>query len=151
VLLQKRRREGRLPLLTPLTGFLCSIWAWSIYSAIDPLVRYAIPALHSVQYLYMVYLWKGNEAREREAAPWFEPNVATRLSSLAVLAVLLGFALFHGLPWLLDGSLATRSTRQALGPTPWFASLYAIVNIHHYVMDAVIWRRDNPHARYLRG
>jgi hypothetical protein len=48
VLLQKWRREGRLPLITPLTALLCSIWSWSIYSGMDPLVRYVIPALHSV-------------------------------------------------------------------------------------------------------
>jgi len=25
------------------------------------------------------------------------------------------------------------------------------VNIHHYFMDHVIWRRDNPDTRFLRG
>jgi len=25
-----------------------------------------------------------------------------------------------------------------------------VVNIHHYFMDHVIWRRDNPDTRYLR-
>jgi hypothetical protein len=37
----------------------------------------------------------------------------------------------------------------ALGATPCFAALYAFVNIHHYFMDAVIWRRDNPETRHL--
>src|SRR3984957_3733692 len=50
VLVQKRRREGPLPLFTPLMALLCSVWSWSIYSSIDPLVQYVIPALHSVQY-----------------------------------------------------------------------------------------------------
>lgn len=148
-LVRKRRREGRLPLLTPLTGFLCSIWAWTIYASFDPLVRYVIPALHSLQYLYMVYLLKGNEAREREAAPWFEPAVSTRLTMLALTAVALGFVLFHAAPGLLD-TLAGRGPAP-LGPTPWFAALYAVVNIHHYVMDAVIWRHDDPLTRHLRG
>jgi hypothetical protein len=40
-----------LPIATPLTALLASIWSWSIYSSIDPLVVYVIPALHSVQYL----------------------------------------------------------------------------------------------------
>jgi hypothetical protein len=150
VLIHKRVREGRLPLMAPLTGFLCSIWAWSVYSSIDPLVRYAVPALHSLQYLYMVWLLKGNQARERELDPWFEPSVAARLTVLALSAVGLGFVLFHGAPELLDHTLVSREHARALGPTPYFAALYAFVNIHHYFMDTVIWRQDNPLTRYLR-
>jgi hypothetical protein len=152
LLLRKWWREGRLPIATPLTALLCSIWAWSIYSSIDPLVRYAIPALHSVQYLYFVWLMKGNRAREREGPPWFELSARVRLGILAVSAVGLGFVLFHGAPTALDDALVPRRARlSALGPTPYFAALYAIVNIHHYVMDFVIWRRDNPETRYLRA
>ena len=47
------------------SGFSITVWSWTIYSSIDPLVRYVIPALHSVQYLYFVWLMKRNEARER--------------------------------------------------------------------------------------
>jgi hypothetical protein len=147
VLVQKRRREGALPLLAPLTAFLCSVWLWSIYASVDPLVRYVIPALHSVQYLYMVWLLKRNEARERQNAPWFEPAAAVRLSTLAASAIGLGILIFHAGPTLLDD---TRRHAGPLGATPYFAAIYAFVNIHHYFMDTVIWRRDNPLTRYLR-
>lgn len=151
VLVQKWRREGRLPLLTPLTALLCSIWSWSIYSGVDPLVRYVVPALHSVQYLYFVRLLKGNEAREREQAPWFETSAKARLGILAASALGLGWILFHGAPEALDGALVPRRERwTSLGPTPYFAAIYAFVNIHHYFMDTVIWRRENPRTRYLR-
>jgi hypothetical protein len=150
VLIQKRVREGKLPLIAPLTGFLCSIWAWSVYSSLDPLVRYAVPALHSLQYLYMVWLLKGTQARERELDPWFEPSVGARLTVLSLSALGLGFVLFHGAPELLDHTLVSREHARLLGPTPYFAALYAVVNIHHYFMDTVIWRHDNPLTRYLR-
>ena len=150
VLAQKWRREGRLPILTPLTALLSSIWVWSIYSSIDPLVVYAIPALHSVQYLYFVWLLKGNEAREREGPPWFERSARVRVGLLAVSALGLGWLLFHGAPAALDDFLVPRRSRfTALGPTPYFAALFAVVNIHHYFMDYVIWRRDNRQTRYL--
>jgi hypothetical protein len=150
-LVQKWRREGRLPLVTPLTALLASVWAWSIYSSIDPLVRYVIPALHSVQYLYFVWLLKGSEAREREGPPWFETSAGVRVGILAASALGLGWVLFHGAPWALDDGLVSRRDRwSALGPTPYFAALYAFVNIHHYAMDYVIWRRENPLTRYLR-
>ncbi len=112
MLVQKWRREGRLPLVTPLTALLASVWAWSIYSGIDPLVRYMVPALHSVQYLYFVWLVQGTEAREREGAPWFEP-ARVRLGILAASALGLGWVLFHGAPWVLDGALVSR-----LAPAP---------------------------------
>lgn len=153
-LYQKWRREGRLPILTPLTGLLCSIWAWSIYASIDPLVRYVVPALHSVQYLYFVYLLRGNEAREREGPPLFERSARVQLGILAVSAISLGWLLFHGAPGVLDGALVPRGTipmSGSLGPTPYFAAIYAFVNIHHYLMDTVIWRRENPDTRYLQA
>lgn len=152
VLVQKRRREGSLPLLTPLVAMLASVWSWSIYSSIDPLVRYMIPALHSVQYLYIVWLLKKNEAREREGPPWFETSAAVRLGILALSAVGLGWVLFHGAPTFFDDLLVPRraAAQSALGPTPYFAALFVFVNIHHYFMDTVIWRRENPLTRHLR-
>jgi hypothetical protein len=151
VLARKWRREGRLPLFTPLVALLCSVWSWSIYSSIDALVAYVIPALHSVQYLYIVWLMKKNEAREREGPPWFETSASVRLGMLAVSALALGWLFFHGAPTVLDDWLRPpRGAPLPLGPTPYFAALFSIVNLHHYFMDAVIWRKDNPLTRYLQ-
>ena len=147
----KWRREGRLPIATPLVAFLCSVWAWSIYSGADPLVRYVVPALHSAQYLYFVQLLEGNRAREREGPPWFEASVQVRLGILAASALGLGWLLFHGAPWALDDLVPRRARASSLGPTPYFAALYTFVNIHHYFMDHVLWRRENPLTRYLRA
>ena len=152
VLAKKWRRDRRLPILTPLTALLSSIWSWSIYSSIDPLVVYVIPALHSVQYLYFVWLLKSGEAREREGPPWFETSARVRLGFLAASALVLGWVLFHGAPTALDDLLVPRRTRSSspmLGPTPYFAAIYTFVNVHHFFMDYVIWRRDNPETRYL--
>jgi len=150
VLVRKRVREGALPVLGPLLAMLCSVWAWSVWSSADPLVRYMIPALHSVQYLYFVGLMKGGEARERQGPPWFERSARTRLGLLAAGALALGALLFHFVPTALDEVLGSRRFRfEDLGPTPWFAALYTFVNVHHYFMDHVIWRRENPRARYL--
>jgi hypothetical protein len=150
VLVKKRLREGRLPIWTPLTALLCSIWAWSIWSSIDPLVRYVVPALHSIQYLYMVWLLRRGETREREGPPHFE-SARAKLGLFAIATLILGWVLFHGAPTALDDMLVPKKSRFTdLGATPYFAALYAFVNIHHYVMDAVLWRRDNPRMRYLR-
>jgi hypothetical protein len=152
VLAAKWRREGSLA-FTPLIGFLVTIWFWTIYTTIDPLVRYVIPALHSLQYIYFVWLMKRNEARASEAL--FGPPVRTRLAVLALSAVALGWAQFRGVPSLLDASVAStwasESAARSLGATPFFAAFFIVVNLHHYFMDNVIWRRDNPETRYLHG
>jgi hypothetical protein len=147
----KLRREGRLPLV-PLVGFLITVWLLTVYSSLDPLMVYVIPALHSVQYLYFVWLLRRNEAREREGPPSFGRPAALQVAILAASAIGLGWVLFHGAPEFLDGMFALRSpnaAETALGATPYFAVLFAFVNIHHYFMDTVIWRRENPETRYL--
>lgn len=155
VLGQKWRREGRVPPLAPLGGFLITVWLWTVYSSVDPLMVYLIPALHSVQYLYFVWLLRRNEARALEGPPLFGRPVRTALGLLAVSALGLGWLLFHGAPSLLDAALIPQGHRGLaemgdLGVTPYFAALFAFVNIHHYFMDHVIWRREHPETRFLK-
>lgn len=152
MLAQKWRREGRL-LLPPLLGFLCSVWLWTVYSGLDLLFMYLIPALHSVQYLYFVWLLKRGEAHAHEGPPQFGRPVATVLGGYTAAALVLGLLLFHGAPGSLDAALVdARAARFTdLGATPWFAALFTFVNLHHYFMDFALWRRENPETRYLRA
>jgi hypothetical protein len=97
-----------------------------------------------------VWLLKRNQGLAREGPPHFELSAKARVGIIAAGALALGFVLFHFLPQLLDGALVPRRERgTALGATPYFAAIYAFVNIHHYFMDWVIWRRENPETSYL--
>jgi hypothetical protein len=154
VLAAKWRRERKTVPLAPLAGLLITVWSWTIYSSADRLVQYVIPALHSIQYMYFVWLMKRNEARAEEGPPFFGRPAAVRLGILALSALGLGWIVFHGAPGILDAALVGRHRRGAptdpLGPTPFLAAFFVFVNLHHYFMDHVIWRRDNPETRYLR-
>lgn len=154
VTIQKRLREGRTFPAGPLAGFAVTIWSWTIFSSVDPLLRYVIPALHSVQYLFFVWLLRRNAARAEEGPPSFGRPVAVRLGLLALSAVALGVLVFHLGPTFLDTAFVRRPPRgqaftDPLGETPWFAAIYVFVNVHHYFMDHVIWRRDNPETKWL--
>lgn len=154
VLVERRRRTGHFLPFAPLGGLVITIWAWTIFSSADPLLVYFIPALHSIQYFYFVWLMKRNEARAHEGPPHFGRPVAVRLALVALGALGLGFVLFRFLPTFFDDAFVPRwkrePTAEALGPTPFFAAFFVAVNLHHYVMDAVLWRKENPATRWLR-
>lgn len=150
VLARKRRREGALA-WAPLSGFLCTVWLWTVFTGLDPLFMYLIPALHSIQYLYFVWLLKSNQARAHEGPPDFGRPVSVVIGAWFASAVALGLVLFHVLPGLLDGALVdARAARFTdLGATPYFAAVFTFVNLHHYFMDFAIWRREHAEVRYL--
>ena len=85
----------------------------------------------------------------------FGRPVTVRLGLLALSALGLGWLLLRGVPDFLDAALVARPRRgahfDALGPTPFFAAFFVFVNLHHYFMDFVIWRRENPDTEYLRA
>jgi hypothetical protein len=151
VLARKWRREGKLA-LGPLVGFLVSVWLWTAFSGIDPLLMYLIPALHSVQYLYFVWLLKHSEARAHEGPPSFGRPPGVVVGAWLCASLALGWLLFHLLPDALDALLVDRRVARFsdLGATPYFAAIFSFVNLHHYFMDAAIWRRENPEMKYLR-
>lgn len=155
VLARKWRAEGRLPPLAPLSGYLIAIWLWMVYSGANRLMMYVIPALHSLQYLYVVWLLRRNEARASEGPPLFGKPASVKLLSLSVSAIGLGWVLFRGLPSFLDEAFLPGGGRGGadgrLGETPFLAALFVVINIHHYFMDNVIWRRENPETRHLQA
>lgn len=152
-LLRRVRERSRLPPWAALLGYFSALWAWTVYSRVEPLVVYMIPALHSLQYLYVVWLSKRDEAGAAERRPFEARSAAARLALFGLSAVALAWLLFHGVPETLDAALFVPRGRRVslgdLGASPCVAAVFVSVNIHHYFMDAVIWRRENPAMRAL--
>jgi hypothetical protein len=153
VVVRRRVTCGRFPPLAPLSGYLAALWSWTVYSRVEPLVVYVIPALHSLQYLYFVWLLKSDPADAPEVRPFMSRSAGARVALLGVTAVALAWVLFHGAPELLDAALFPHRDRLvdpgSLGVAPCVAAFFVCVNIHHYFMDYVIWRRENPETALL--
>jgi multisubunit Na+/H+ antiporter MnhB subunit len=154
VVARKWQRERRAPPLAPLAGLAITVWLWTVYTRFDPLLMYWIPALHSLQYLYFVALLRRNAALEAAGPPSFKGSVGRELAVLAASALGLGWLLLRGAPAWVDAALVppaapASGNLPAIGPTPYLAAFTAAVNIHHYFMDSVIWRREHAETRHL--
>src|SRR5690606_3343488 len=110
------------------------------------------------QYLYFVWLLRKNETLARSVGPVddelvsFAPRRLTfRFLTLGASALALGWLAFRGGPQFFDGTfvMSDPDLHGGLGATPFLAAIGTFVNIHHYFMDNVIWRRDNRETRYL--
>jgi hypothetical protein len=151
-----RRRQRQLPPLMPLSAMLLSVWTWTVFSRLDPVFYYLIPALHSLQYLYFVALLSHGRGRELAGSFDLEGRARRHWLALGLTSIGLGWLLLRGLPAFLDrtfmlGPAEDPAEMAFVGPTPFLAAFVAFVNVHHYFMDWVLWRRDMPESRYLLG
>jgi hypothetical protein len=149
-MLQKGRAGGwRLP-WNGLLAYAVSLYVWLILGPTNPLLVLCVPAFHSLQYLVVVWRYQLNRT---QAAPdaairpgRLLPSVGgLRLTLFLILGILLGWLGFWGLPaWLND---AIAYDRGIFGATALLFVFWIFINIHHYFLDNVMWRRENPEAR----
>lgn len=148
VLLQRwREARGQLP-WNGLVAYLTTLYLWVIFVRFNPLVLAVVPTFHSLQYLAVVWRYQINAAERGDAAP--APAMVSRLlptqwSSFVFfigIGVLLGYLGFQGIPRSIDALVPY--DRHLLGPSMFLFSFYIFINIHHYFLDNVMWRRGNP-------
>ena len=132
-----------------------TLYLWVVFIRISPLFLILIPALHSLQYLLVVWRYKLNEeadqsdAKTRPDSPLIGrllPTVASvRFGVFIIAGMLLGFVGFWGLPSLLDATVPY--DRSLFGSTLFLYMFWIFINVHHYFLDNVMWRRENPETR----
>lgn len=141
---------------TGLLAYVVTLYLWLIFVRIDARFLLLVPAFHSLQYLVVVWRYKLNEAASRPAAPaetrlgGLTAYAWLRLTAFLLVGIVLGWALFWGLPRWLDSSVPY--DRQTFGPALFLFAFWIFVNVHHYFLDNVMWRRENPTTkRFLFG
>ncbi len=128
-------------------AYVTTLYLWVIFVRFNPLVLAVVPTFHSLQYLAVVWRYQLN-AGAQGAAPSTPSDIRflqTPWSSFAffvALGVLLGFLGFYGIPRSIDAILPYN--HHVFGPSLFVFSFYIFINIHHYFLDNVMWRRGNP-------
>lgn len=133
------QETGRLPSATMLVAPVAFVLWW-----LPPLVQmdfylWIVPFFHSIQYLAFVYRLEQGQIADKH------PQSESLVGGLVALALILaGFTAFELVPNALDTVLGTQDS---LGVWFFFAATVLFINVHHYFIDNVIWRFQNPRIR----
>jgi hypothetical protein len=144
-------REGKTLPAAAWVSYI-AILAWNLPLLAHPHMFYMIPFFHSLQYLVFVWAMKDQEWKDHLAESESFPRRSTYLKwSLTYLgiAVIVGLLSFSLIPNILDGHLQEWNPRAAARWTPTlFLLMFTIfLNVHHYFIDAVLWRKNNGQVR----
>jgi hypothetical protein len=148
----------RLDRTLPVNGVIAygaSLYLWLAFAAINPLWFLVAPALHSLQYLAVVWRFQLNYEAARLARADHAPrSVLRRLAGDSAVRHTMLFGLggtglgllgFWLLP-IIAGTLIPYD-RGLYGASLFLFVAWVFLNIHHYFIDNVIWRRENPEAK----
>ena len=120
---------------------------------------------HSLQYIPFVLRYKINESKTsgysgKTSGENNDPDNAHLVHDAAkfspeflifrfiLLALFLGFLGFHAVPMLFDAVIPY--DKDLYGPTLFMFMFVVFINIHHYFIDNVLWRKENKNiSQYL--
>ncbi len=150
--LVRRAAAGQLP-LNGTCGYLAAVYLWMALAYFNPMFLLLGPVFHSLQYLAVVSRYQLNKAEAEQG----EGRVAllnglldvstgqAGLIRFAFIGVIAGSLAFVVVPVLLDWAIAYRE--ELFGPSMFLVMFVVFINIHHYFLDNVMWRKGNPDVR----
>lgn len=148
--LKKHITEKNTPSLTALTAFIAA-YLWFVPLFYNPIFFPCIAFFHSLQYLPFVYAVRRNKINSELVN--VNPDVRKKVFFIRhygylFVSVILGAAAFYFLPKYLDQLKLFNA--DFYGPTIMMFYSAIFLNIHHYFIDNVIWKKNNEEMqRYL--
>lgn len=141
---RKYLKESKPLPFNGITAYIASVYLWIIllfgfgYSPpIHPIIL-LIPFMHSLQYIAIVMKMKHNEVVKQKIS-------LTRFCMFIFVGILIGAAIFDVIPRFLDRTL--HYDQQVFGKALFLFMFYIFINIHHYFIDNVIWRREGEEPK----
>ncbi len=141
-----KRNQGRPFPFNGTTAYIVSLYVWlSVYFMSTAAALSVIPALHSLQYLAVVWRYEKN----RNQALASDSGIAApaefawrKFLRFSIIGIVLGVIAFVALPFSLDAKM--NYDKSVYGTQYFTFMFYVFINIHHYFLDNVMWRKDNP-------
>ena len=146
--LKKHIKERSKPSLTALIAFIASYF-WFVPLFYNPIFFPCIAFFHSLQYLPFVYAVRRNKIKSELVKS--NPEIQSRIYFIRhygylFLSIVLGAILFYFLPKHLD----QMKLFHFYSPTIVMFYFVIFLNIHHYFIDNVIWKKNNEQMqKYL--
>ena len=153
------RAKGTLP-VTGVVAYGVSLYLWLLFLNVNLLWVLVVPALHSLQYLTVVWRYQLNYEKAQLAnaeyrkgsllRAVFGTNPAGHMTAFVATGALLGFLAFWAIPVVADSIVPY--DRQAIAGFLFLFTVWIFINVHHYFLDSVMWRRENSDTKlYLFG
>jgi len=149
VLIRKYIRDSVFPPLSGIVGYGTSLYFWLVFLDITSTIHFhpvvlLIPSMHAIQYITIVFKMKHNELDLNRITP-------LALAAFMAIGLGLGFLSFEAVPRLLDKTFTPHHDH--LYEEFLIVIIFAVfINIHHYFIDNVIWRKENSKVnKYLYG
>ncbi len=153
---QWRDNGGKLP-WNGVIAYVVTLYLWVIFVRINPLFLAVVPTFHSLQYLAIVWRFQLNAEPTKAVSParsgwqtagrFFSTNAWGQLALFIALGTALGYLGFVAAPKYLD---AVGTYDRAVFGNYLFLFIFSIfINVHHYFLDNVMWRRENPQMKLL--
>jgi len=138
--ISSRRSGGARWSELPINGvlaYLVTLYLWTLLSWVNSAFLLVIPFFHSLQYLTVVYRYASNRKKLTVESG---PRYFSRFFLFGCLLGGLGFWIIPGgIDYISTGILPLKSQGIFVG----VASVWIFINIHHYVIDNVLWRKEN--------
>ncbi|WP_157200940.1 hypothetical protein [Massilia sp. Root351] len=125
--------------LAGLTGYFVTLYLWMGLISLDPAFVLTVPFFHSLQYLTVIGRYKVNEAK---SGGW----TRGQLAGFALTGAVLGAIGFWLMPAALDYA-RTGKIPEIGSPALAVACFWIFINVHHYLIDNVLWRQGNPKVK----
>lgn len=138
-----RRQRGEAIAWNGLLAYAVSGYIWLL--VYDPVLTLWIPLFHSLQ--YMAVVWRYERNRIGSLHP-HDMLPGLRLFGFYAIGLVLGYLGFWLLPRWLNANVPY--DRELFGTGLFLFVFWVFINVHHYFLDTVLWRKGNPDVqKYL--
>ncbi|WP_273455445.1 hypothetical protein [Nevskia ramosa] len=143
----KWRATRQVPPFNGLVAYTVALYLWLLYR--DPVLTLIFPAMHSIQYMVVVWRYELNVQQDRSTdAKLPTMTFGLRMALFYAIAMGLGYLGFWmGPQWLAK---VFPTMLEGVGSGAFLLAAWIFINVHHYFLDSVVWRKGNPETgKYL--